>query len=449
MTLLSSFRRCAALLGLAAGLMAAGSSQAVPSYARQTGQDCVACHVGGFGPQLTPFGVKFKMGGYTDTDGQSGKVPLSGMVVGSFTHTGKDQAEAPAPGSRLNDNRTLDEASLFIAGKLADQLGSFMQITYDGVGKSSSLDQMDLRFAHVTDIGGKDLILGATLNNNPGVQDPFNTLPVWSFPYAGSPLGFGGVETGTLINGGLEQHVLGLTGYAFYDNSWYAELGAYRGLSRTAQERMSLGTADDPGRVAGNTAYWRLAWFKDLKRQAWSAGVFGFNAGIQPDRLSGGPTNRYHDLGVDAQYQFLGTRDHIFTVQGSHIWERQSRDAMLAAGEASHAGGYLRETKLNASYTWLQTWGFSVGRFLTTGDSDATLYSANAHNKPNTQGTTFQADWTPWGKEGSWLAPWANLRLGAQYTAYSEYNGAARNYDGSGRKASDNNTLFLFAWTSF
>ena len=46
-------------------------------------------------------------------------------------------------------------------------------------------------------------------------------------------------------------------------------------------------------------------------------------------------------------------------------------------------------------------------------------------------------------------APWANLRRGAQYTWYDRYNGARNNYDGAGRNASDNNTMFLFAWTSF
>lgn len=45
--------------------------------------------------------------------------------------------------------------------------------------------------------------------------------------------------------------------------------------------------------------------------------------------------------------------------------------------------------------------------------------------------------------------PVANLRLGAQYTMYTKYNGAKTDYDGNGRNAKDNNTLFLFAWTSF
>jgi hypothetical protein len=57
-----------------------------------------------------------------------------------------------------------------------------------------------------------------------------------------------------------------------------------------------------------------------------------------------------------------------------------------------------------------------------------------------------QGDWTAFGKEDSWGAPWANLRLGLQYTGYTKFNGAKNNYDGLGRDASDNNTLFAFAW---
>ncbi len=32
------------------------AAEALPSFAQQTGMACSACHVGAFGPQLTPFG---------------------------------------------------------------------------------------------------------------------------------------------------------------------------------------------------------------------------------------------------------------------------------------------------------------------------------------------------------------------------------------------------------
>ncbi len=38
-------------------------ANAVPSFARQTGMDCVACHTSF--PELTPFGREFKLNGYT------------------------------------------------------------------------------------------------------------------------------------------------------------------------------------------------------------------------------------------------------------------------------------------------------------------------------------------------------------------------------------------------
>jgi hypothetical protein len=424
-------------------------AEAVPSFARQTGQECASCHIGAFGPQLTPAGIKFKLGGYTDTDGKAGKVPLSAMAVASFTRTSKDQDAPPAEGYKVNNNAALDEVSLFVAGKLAEKFGAFTQITYDGIGKGVALDQMDLRVAHATDWNGKDLILGLSLNNNPSVQDPFNTTPIWGFPYTGSVLGFGGVETGTLINDALGQRVLGVSAYAFWDNHLYAELGTYRSLSAAMQGKLGHDRAADPGRLGGGTTYWRAAWFDDRKRDAWSLGVFGFNAALQPDRTPGTPSNSFNDIGVDAQYQFLGTREHVVTLQGSFVRERQKRQALLALGETSNLHGSLNELRLNASYHYRQTWGVTLGHFRTTGSADALLYAANPGNVPDTSGNVIQADWTPFGKEDSWGSPWANLRLGAQYTRYTKYNGASTNYDGAGRNAADNNTLFLFAWTSF
>jgi hypothetical protein len=63
-------------------------AHAVPAFTDQTGQPCQACHVGGFGPHLTPFGREFKLGGYTTRT--SAAIPISAMAIASFTHTRKD-----------------------------------------------------------------------------------------------------------------------------------------------------------------------------------------------------------------------------------------------------------------------------------------------------------------------------------------------------------------------
>src|SRR5207237_9207504 len=79
-----SARMAARLLSIAAGSFMAvaalwpADTSALPLFARQTGQNCQACHQGGQFPELTQFGRLFKLTGYTM--GQR-TVPLSAMAV--------------------------------------------------------------------------------------------------------------------------------------------------------------------------------------------------------------------------------------------------------------------------------------------------------------------------------------------------------------------------------
>jgi hypothetical protein len=45
--------------------------------------------------------------------------------------------------------------------------------------------------------------------------------------------------------------------------------------------------------------------------------------------------------------------------------------------------------------------------------------------------------------------PWLNVKLSAQYTWYSKFNGGGTNYDGVGRNASGNNALYLLLWIAY
>jgi hypothetical protein len=109
---------------------------------------------------------------------------------------------------------------------------------------------------------------------------------------------------------------------------------------------------------------------------------------------------------------------------------------------------------MNGSYYYDQTWGLTAGLFWVNGSHDALLYvpapdTGSLANSPNSSGYVMQVDWTPFGKEDSWGQPWANLRLSLQYTGYTSFNGRTSNYDGYGRNASGNNTLYLLAWMAF
>jgi len=439
------------LLGFFMVIGFAQSAFALPSFARQTGEDCIACHVGGFGPQLTPHGMKFKLGGYTDTDGKSGKVPLSAMLVQGFTHTSKDQSGDAAPHFGTNDNLSLQELSMFVAGRFADHVGGMIQITGNDFDRRFAMDNMDIRFANTAQVADKDMLYGISLNNNPTVQDPFNTLAGWRFPYMSSELA-PGPNASPLLDGGLSQQVMGATAYTLFDNSFYAEFGGYQSISRTMLNKINV---DGSGRINGVAPYWRLAYFKDMKKQAFHVGLFGMNADIQPDYASGGPTDKYNDIGVDAAYQFLGTREHIWTLNSSYTHERRSLDATMLGGGASDRKSNVNRLDLSTSYHYMNTYGITLGAFDINGSKDQLLYNTgeqdagSLNGSPNSRGYIVQADWTPWGKEDSWGAPWANVRLGLQYTGYTKFNGASKNYDGFGRDAKDNNTLFAFAWLSF
>jgi hypothetical protein len=58
------------ILVAAVAAFGANRANAVPAFAVQTRQPCSSCHIGGFGPQLTPFGRQFKLEGYTLRAGQ-------------------------------------------------------------------------------------------------------------------------------------------------------------------------------------------------------------------------------------------------------------------------------------------------------------------------------------------------------------------------------------------
>jgi hypothetical protein len=415
---LSSFiHRLTAVAALGALAAASQTAQAVPSFTRQTGQDCVACHIGGFGPQLTPMGIKFKLGGYTDSDGKKDKTPVSAMIVASYKHDKEDT------------KTSMDEASIFLAGKLTDKIGAFVQVTNDGESHHTALDAADIRFADTFQISGQEALIGVSVNNAPTVQDPFNTFG-WAFPYTGAEMG------GEFAGMGVEQRVIGVSAYTLVNENFYGEFGLYNTLSPSLQSTLGEGRQDGVDLGAMNNApYWRVGYMKDLKTQAWSVGLLGFQGKLK-DRDSGNLNSRFNDFGVDASYQFLGNREHIVTINGSYLRERNT---MHDAESDTDTRLTTRDMKLAASYHYKSTYGATVALVNSkTRDTDGATHAAQ-------RGYVLQGDWTPWGKESSWGAPWANVRVGLQYAAFTHVTEDGEALD----KPSDLNKTTLFLWTAF
>ena len=105
----------AAVIG-AAVLIKPPPASAVPSFARQTGQPCATCHTAF--PELTPFGRRFKLGGYTMGGGLTFEQapPIAAMLIPTFTHTARNQDAPPTPDTHTNNNTVLQQASLFYGG---------------------------------------------------------------------------------------------------------------------------------------------------------------------------------------------------------------------------------------------------------------------------------------------------------------------------------------------
>jgi hypothetical protein len=436
-------------------------SWAVPSFARQTGMACAACHT--VFPELTPFGREFKLNGYvldnikqvTGIDVENNQTlainsipPLSVMLQVSYTHTAKALPDSTLPGALAKDGEVLfpDQVSLFYAGKIANELGAFMQLTYDGAADHFGLDNTDIRYAHHLAFGGSDandhhLILGLTLNNNPTVQDVWNTTPAWGFPYSGSRVAPGQI-TSAQIDGRLGQSVAGLGVYTWFDDHFYAEITAYTAAVPGGTHPLD---SNQSNVAHGLSPYWRLAYEQRWDRHSISVGTYGIDTKVHPGAGTAlqGVTDRFKDIAADVQYQFIG-EDHLATVLATYIHESQTLDASVMDGFAANAGNNLKTLKLTGEYSYRRKIGGSLGYFNTTGSADMTLYAAapvsgSANNSPNTNGYIAEVNYLPW----------LNVKLQIQYVGYEKFNGLKLNYDGTGRNAGDNNTLYGLVWLNY
>jgi len=429
---------CLALLGALVCLsIASNSAWAIPAFARQMGVECTTCHTAY--PQLNAFGREFKLTGYTLS---SGAVPwykkLALMTEPSFTHTSADLSDPP-DSFGANNNLALTQTSLFFGGRIAGKAGAFVQGTYDGVGKVLSWDNTDLRLAGSTTLMGKPLVVGIDANNNPTVQDLWNSTPAWSYPFSSS--GIAETPAASTLIQGLGGQVGSLGAYALWNDLLYLELSGYGSLGDNALRALGVSPQDVSAKIDGVAPYWRAALQRDWGPHYLEAGTFGMVANAYPgnDRTAG--TDRYEDIGLDTQYQYSGARDDV-AVRLSWIHENQELGASRVLGAASNGSNDLDTFNGNVSYLYDKTWGLTAGYSNLRGDADPEFYGTDS-GSPDSTWVTLQLDWLPYNKRGGpSLWPWFNPKMSLQYVAYGRF-------DGTTNGASDNNTLYLQAWLVF
>ncbi|MGA9335105.1 MAG: hypothetical protein WBV39_12570 [Rudaea sp.] len=460
-------RACARLTGvmLACALAWPGVSEALPVFARQTGQNCVACHAGGQFPELTQYGRLFKLTGYT-----IGKRTLPFAAMGVLSDSSvKNTTKSPDPSADFQKNNTpiFATGSVFVAGKITDNVGAFLQITYDNYASQSddgsfhghtSADNMDIRYADRSISPTHDLIWGVSANNNPSVADPWNTAAAWmQYVPVPSPTSSQFIDGAAPYPGfASDGNVGGLTAYAYWNQTLYGEFGDYR-TANEAASFMSAGVAEgDKTKLQGNNPYWRLALSHEWGANYLMLGTSGMTADIYDDPLdTSDPASVHHfrDIGVDAQYQYV-LDPNTFTAQLAYIRDRHRYPAFLAHQPVqdindnplpdTNGSDTTKVLRAKMSYIFNAKYGGSLGYFNQTGTTNSALYdptpvTGNISGSPDIRGWTAEAFWTPT----------QYVRIGVQYTAYSKYNGATNNYDGFGRNAGDNDSVFVYVWAAY
>jgi hypothetical protein len=475
------------IIGGAAIIAAAPPAQSLPSMARQTGLGCGSCHTDF--PGLTPFGRQFKLGGYTlgggnyrttlfpsaddlskkditnylatkapPANADTSKVwvpPVSAMEIIGFTHTQAPQDPTGSPWNP-NNNTAVDPISLFWGGAITEHTGAFVQVTHvmpgmgmpnDNFGHKWGWDNTDIRYANTGTLGSMPVTYGITANNNPTVQDLWNTTPAWGFPYASSTLA-PGPAAGTIIDGTFAAHVGGVGGYAMINNLLYVELSGYRTLNFNALNRLGADPFDAPGLFNGVAPYWRVALEPHWGDHYLMFGTFGMVSQVRPWIDSTGMTSlstftqsdRFTDVGFDSQYQYKGA-NYWFTLRGTYIHEDQNLKSS-SVNFGTNPTDKLNTAKAYASLAYGDDNRivFTGQYFNTWGTFDPVQFAGSlGTGVPNSNGYIAEIAYIPFGSSKSPIWPWANARLGVQYTWYNKF-------DGDKLSAHNNNTLFVYLW---
>jgi hypothetical protein len=426
-------------------LLSIQRAEAVPSFARQTGLSCNVCHSDP--PELTAFGRNFKLKGYVLTDmsptdkvGNSKSlllskyIPLSAMILLSNT-----AYEANQPGSQNNSAGFPQQASIFLAGGYASHFGGMAQITYEHAADHFTMDNTDLRYANQGKLLGKDWEYGITINNNPSVEDLWNSTPAWGFPWISSA-GAVTPSASPIINGALAQDVAGVGGYSMWNDHLYTNLTVYR--SEHAGSDPPVTGTGQPYNISGVAPYWRAAWQQTWGDNYLEVGTYGIYMNSFPGAVSG-LEDRYADPSFDFQYERpFGA--NLLDAHGSYTHESTDLLATYSAGGATTKSNHLNTFKLDSTYHWTNKYTATGALFATTGNSDPLLYApapltGSNNGRPTSSG--YIAQFAYW--------PVQNIDLNVNYTGYFKFNGASTNYDGANRNASDNNTVYLALWVNF
>ena len=470
-------------------------AQAIPVFARQTGHNCQACHISY--PELTPYGREFKLNGYTFGEAQS--IPVAVAIMGEYDTVKKSEQSSGSgqvcagftPGGHDCHRPQLVQYSIFFGGRISDDFGMFGQMSSNEFlisngdkssnassgGFTPTSDNTEFRYVHrITSDDSLEpaAVIGLNVNNNPTMQDVWNAVPAWRFPwfpYLGA--GLGPLAAPYLDNASGGHNKVGSGVYAWIHKSWYLEAEVYHAASGFFNF-MNWGTGgtvanmgDGPSDVLkGENPYFRAAYSHEWGYNSIEAGVLYFKAKTfqcNPDGSTGcaqaalGSTNEYKDTMFDVQYQYNRNEPWVFSGAASYIREKNNLLGLFnfgplgsnaAVAQPDHT---VNEFNIKGTVYYNRALGATLGYTMLSGTSDNLLYGSSATN-PATNGVGTSSNGSPrsnwWTLELNYL-PLQDLRFSILYQSFSKINGGTSNFDGFGNNASGQNRLTGAIWWVF
>jgi len=260
------------VVAVSAVSIAPTTSEAIPAFARQTGAACLSCHFQSF-PALAPFGVAFKMSGFTDV-GEEALVEDDDLSIPSSLNITmmmrfKYRSVKTTTGGVTTNSTTLElpaDQVLMVGGRIGSSLGAFGEVDTQGGGIGN------WQLINSNDFG--DFKGGIGLYN--AGFGPTGAIEISSvFGQHSGKLngGFVSAVENLITGGGIFGNTLSIAGWA----------GSDMGLVQLAAVAPSAGSA--PGAITTNLP--TGVQFATLVRAVFTPEISGMNAMIGGGVISG------------------------------------------------------------------------------------------------------------------------------------------------------------------
>jgi len=343
-------------------------SYAVPSFARQFGKPCSACHT--VWPRLNVTGRDFKLTAYTDTAEDYERMEKDNLDLLRYSPLSLSIISLPYTKDDTNRAETLipDEVALFYAGRITPNIGAFIEpvlapdFNFE-FAKLATYKRIWSGSATIGAVGGKMDVGGA---------DPYNTIRFTSYHTLNLPavldeehvrssgdfFAFGSTENvGIVLNG------------KFINNMIYAAAGGFRGHE-----------TNDPWDFFGRLAFeYPLTYYAFLE-----VGGYLYDGKERYETASGSGTfyesnvNRY---GVDLSLQ-IDKVPHTVDIIGLYM-KGKDEDLDDTPGNDVKFKGFYGEI----TYFYQRMYGVTVAYDYMSSDEDPSL---------NKKGPVFNVSYMPW-----------------------------------------------------